>query len=215
MTHYRLHVKIYKWQRRLGVEGWTKQVEHTLNYSNMLKCGELNKQCDLDVLAMRLKVLARQKWWLEAATKSKLDTFHEVCGKSEPQALVLSNLSHSHRSITARLEYGVLPLMVETSRFKGTGRELRVCPICDSLEREDEIHFTESCAALQILRKDLVKDLTRTGPETAGEKLDLLKSLLKDKLKVSSRHLDIMFEERKRLLASGIVLSATEDNPDT
>ena len=50
-------------------------------------------------------------------------------------------------------------------------------------------------------------------PESNSEKLDMLKFLLlKDILKVSSRHLEGMFEERKSLLASGVIEYA--DKPD-
>ena len=94
--------------------------------------------------------------------------------------------------------------MVETGRFKGTDRALPMCPICDSYDTEDEIHFTGTCVAIEEASAMLVHDLNIPKPETTDARMKLLKSiLLKDNLKVSSRHLQAIFEERKHLMASG------------
>ena len=59
--------------------------------------------------------------------------------------------------------------------------------------------FTSSCSALKDRKNILLTDLPE--PETVVGKL----GLLNDKLKVSSTRLGDMFEERKKLLASGVL----------
>ena len=65
-------------------------------------------------------------------------------------------MSRRNRSLFAQLRFGILPLRVETGRFKnikdsqtGQVRKLkpqeRLCEICNSNEIEDEIHFVCRC----------------------------------------------------------------------
>ena len=136
----------------------------------------------------------------------------EVYDRSEQQALVLSNLTHSQHSIIARLKCGVLALAVETGRCKKTDREIRVCRVCTSNEVEDEVHIVSSCGAAKGIRDELLKELKLKKPKNQDQKLDLLRTLLKkDSLKGSSRYLEAMFEERNKLLAAGAVVEAKEE----
>ena len=118
MKEERLPVNIYKWMESLEVNGWVKDVKHVLNYANMDDCQHLSSKCDLNVLQVRLKVLNQDKWWLDAETKTKLETFIQIYHRSDPQGLMKCNLQRNQRSVVSRLKCGVLPLMLEVGRFK-------------------------------------------------------------------------------------------------
>ena len=59
----------------------------------------------------------------------------------ETEPYVLLNLSRQERSLFAQLRCGILPIMVETGRFRNIPKEKRICPVCDINEVEDEIHL--------------------------------------------------------------------------
>ena len=100
------------------------QVEQILAYSDIIP--ECDNDCvDIDVLSSQLKVLNRNKWFLNAQTKPKLDIFLEVVDNEAQQEVVRSNLSR-RQSLVTKIKSGVLPLIVKTGHFKNTHRELRL-----------------------------------------------------------------------------------------
>ena len=73
-----------------------------------------------------------------------------------------SFMPRKNRSLFAQLRFGILPLRIETGRFRNTkdtqtGQmrklkpEERLCEICNSNEIEDEIHFV--CRCTQYLKQ--------------------------------------------------------------
>ena len=52
----------------------------------------------------------------------------------------------------AKLKGGILPLRVETGKFKGLKRELRFCELCNKNKIEDEIHMLTQCEDLKVPR---------------------------------------------------------------
>ena len=71
----------------------------------------------------------------------------------------------NHRSLVARLLCGILPLGVETGRYKDIKKELRFCKICEGSEIEDEIHFIFVCPVFEDARERLIDPLLRNNPE--------------------------------------------------
>ena len=201
MDEDRLPVKVYKWMESLKVKGWVQDLKHVLNYVNMDDCMNLCNACDLDVFHARAKVLNRDKWWLEAGTKTKLDTFRQIFDRKDPQGLIKCNLSRNQRSVVTRLKCGVLPLMVEVGRFKNTPREKRTCPCCTDKPVETEVHFVTECDAFEQERNDWFAELAGKVDTVnlKGERL-LREVLSNEVIKVSARHLEHMFEVRKNMI---------------
>ncbi len=54
----------------------------------------------------------------------------------------------------------MFPVRLETGRYKGLGRELRICELCNK-ELEDECHFLFRCEKLDYVRKPFI-DLCKT-----------------------------------------------------
>ena len=57
------------------------------------------------------------------------------------------NLSRSLRSYIAQIRCGVLPLHIETGRYRNLKVEERLCKVCDSQSVENELHFIFDCEA--------------------------------------------------------------------
>jgi hypothetical protein len=54
-------------------------------------------------------------------------------------------MNRKYRSMIAQLRSGVLPLEIETGRWRGTQLENRICQLCQVGCVEDEAHFLFSC----------------------------------------------------------------------
>ena len=50
-------------------------------------------------------------------------------------------MNRKYRSVVAQLRSGILPLGIDTGRWKGTELDHRVCQLCRSGSDEDEAHF--------------------------------------------------------------------------
>ena len=81
-----------------------------------------------------------------------------------------------NRSLLAQLRFGILPLRIETGRFKNikdsqTGQfrklrpEERVCEICKLNVVEDEIHFICQCNYYSKERDELYDSIVKNYPE--------------------------------------------------
>ena len=94
----------------------------------------------------------RKSWELEAFKKVKLETFTQIHDFTTTRTLLKVNLDRRHRSSVTKLKSGVFLVRLETGRYKGLGRELRICELCTK-ELEDECHFLFRCDKLEYKRK--------------------------------------------------------------
>ncbi len=58
-----------------------------------------------------------------------------------------------------QIRFGILPLHIETGRFRGTTLEERTCQICNSQSVEDEFHFILICNEYNELRINLFNSI--------------------------------------------------------
>ncbi len=57
------------------------------------------------------------------------------------------------RSLIAQLRLGILPIHLETCKFRGKQLDESICQLCDTQEVEDVIHFFCKCNLYNDLRK--------------------------------------------------------------
>ncbi len=58
-----------------------------------------------------------------------------------------------------QVRFGILPLHIETGRFRGTALGERTCQICNSQSIEDEFHFNLICNEYNELRINLFNSI--------------------------------------------------------
>ena len=157
---------------------------------------------DLDVLKARLTRSNKTGWLLEASSKTKLRTFVQIYNELEPKAIIQANLPRNHRSLLSKLKLGVLPLAIETGRWKDTPLELRTCKACDQGFLEDEYHFLLHCDAFVQTRTELFDELEKQAGELVERTNEgIVKWMLqKQNLRISGKYLEKMFMERKEIL---------------
>ena len=64
-------------------------------------------------------------------------------------------MSRQRRSLMAQFRLGILPITVETGRFRNIPLQDRKCTICDLNEVEDEKHFLCICPVYNDIRSTL------------------------------------------------------------
>lgn len=67
---------------------------------------------------------------------------------------VTMDIPKPHRSIFAQFRCGVLPIRIETGRFRGEEVNDRLCIICSVEAIEDEFHFLLHCTSYSKLRTE-------------------------------------------------------------
>ena len=100
-------------------------------------------------------------WKENLQNKPKLHLFRQIKSYYAVEKYVFDNINFSLRSCIAQLRFGILPLTVETSRFTGIKRDDQVCPICDTNNVEDELHFLFTCPKFSDLRKIMFSKVWR------------------------------------------------------
>ncbi len=199
MKEHRLPKLVLRWDHSLRANGWANSAEHILDYANMSTDLLSEDQIDLDALSSRLLKLNRTKWLLEAQTKTKLRTFLEIYDHANPRAIVQANLNRSQRSVLSKIKLGVLPLAIETGRWKDTPLEKRLCAVCKAGYLENEYHFLLFCEGLKETRTKLFQDIAdNTDVNASGSEAEIFRALLSSEaLKFTARYVEKMFLERK------------------
>ena len=106
-----------------------------------------------------------------------------------------------HRSLITKLKTGVLPLLIETGRFKGIPLNERICQICNCGEPETEYHFILHCTSLQVEREEFLSKVSEIVDVTNLTDDKVLRALLQPELlKLTGKHLEILLEKRKTLM---------------
>ena len=82
-----------------------------------------------------------------------------------PEEYLNLHIQKYQRSLFAQFRAGILPLHVETGRFRNLPLEQRLCVLCDKSEVEDEYYFLCQCAVYRDLRRILYSTTKDLYPE--------------------------------------------------
>ena len=96
-------------------------------------------------VTLRYQTLSCHEWSAPLALKPKLRTYRLIKESVCCEPYVTFNLDRVDRSFIAQFRLGILPIAVETGRFRNIPLEDRKCVVCDSGQVEDELHFVNSC----------------------------------------------------------------------
>ena len=142
---------------------------------------------------------------VSSSTSSKLDCFVEVTDRPSVCNLVKANMKRRPRSLTAKLLCGILPLEVETGRYKKgqkVDREFRYCKVCNSGRAETEYHYLFSCDKLKVERStaylECVDDIGHFMVIQDCEKVRYL--LAPEKIKGFGNMVENLFDKRRQCL---------------
>jgi hypothetical protein len=137
----------------INVKNWCNNVKRIFVAIGKEEVYLNQDQCDLNSIYNKFLLLQEEEWKTALTQKPKLRFYRQFKYSFNVENYVKFNLTPSQRSVTAQLRAGVLPLHVETGRFRNTRLEDRICSLCNLQHIEDEMHFLFDCTLYNDLRR--------------------------------------------------------------
>ena len=114
---------------------------------------------------------------------------------------MLLNLSRKERSLFAQFRLGVLPLRLETGRYKAEKEDERICTLCNSGKVENEMHFLFHCKLYEKERHEFLKSVEKQCNKFKdlcdNEKLTFLMTYMEN---ATCKFICQLFDKRKHTL---------------
>ena len=136
---------------------WCSNVKKLFSGINLVNIFNEKNMCDMNSVDDSLKLLFEANWRAQVMSKPKLRTYQLFKKDFGKECYISQNLNKKLRSMLAQLRFGILPLQIETDRFRNIALQERICCVCDLNQVESVIHFLFICPMYNILRNQWVK----------------------------------------------------------
>ena len=140
MDDNRITKKISLWSLQ-NENMWVTEIKNVFELLDLGICYESVSMCDLDSVKNKIHSLAVRNWEEEIIIKPKLRTYITLMITFETESYITNNISRRKRSLRSQFRSGILPIYVETGRFRNLPVDIRVYEICRSGEVENDKHF--------------------------------------------------------------------------
>ena len=157
----------------------------------------------IDLNSVKLNILEREKtkWINEVVKFSKLDLSRKIKQSFGPEMYVKLNMDRYDKSLLSQFRYGILPLEIETGRYRGVERENRVCTLCNEGVIEDQIHFALRCPIYNDLRNDFYNICMERIPNWVNlTDIDRIATLFDHHPRMFGKYIKKIFLHRKSVL---------------
>ena len=142
------------------------------------------------------KQLQHTEWAIAVQNKPKLRTYIRFKTEFSTENHIKYRSKYA-RSLMSQLRCGVLPLEIETGRYRGIKAEERICRLCELNQVEDEFHFLCNCTLYKELRKTLYDKAEQDNAEFA-QLSDMSKFIfLMQKCKYTIKYVELAYNKRK------------------
>ena len=123
---------------------------------------------DLNLAYSLIKMKENEDWNTRRYSKEKLRYYNMIKPSLDIENYLFLNIPKYKRSLFAQLRAGILPLNIETFRFRNIALENRICEVCNLNEIEDEIHFLCVCPLYNDYRTLLFEKAGQSYPDFAS-----------------------------------------------
>ena len=171
---------------------WCEHVKKILYDIGMNDVYDSLSSCDIDKCSELLLKRYSKQWKQQILQKPKLRTYCLLKDNFGTENYVRINLSRSQRSLLAQIRFGILPLHIETGRFRGLDPKYRTCHFCG--EVEDELHFLFSCKQYFNIRKSFLSSLTSIVEDSQA---NCFKQLCDKYARRFSKYINSIWQSRK------------------
>lgn len=176
MDNNRTAKQVFIWDQCLNNErGWNCQLKAVLNSVNMSNIYTNAICCDVQLFIQNQHSTSENIWFANLQNSPKLRTYRLLKQNFSTENYLLMNIPKNQRSALAQLRCGILPLRVETGRFRNEPLTDRLCVFCNLNEIENEIHFILKCTLYNDLRNLLIRNTTGS---TNYEEFELFRTLV-------------------------------------
>jgi len=154
----RLTRKIFEHDYNCLTNNWSFEVKQILTKIGQVDCFISKTPCDIENAKECLLNIEMEEWDNSRFSKSKLRYYNMFKVDFGVEEYLLQNMSKHKRSLMTQFRSGILPLNVETGRFRNIPLGDRVCTVCNMNQIEDEFHFIIQCELYDLLRQKLYDD---------------------------------------------------------
>jgi hypothetical protein len=144
---------------------WSSYVKSLFSELGLLDVFASKQLCDLDVIKSLISQNFTQYWQNQLLSKPKLRFYRIYKTVPTVENYVLLNLSSVERSYMAQLRLGILPIEVETGRFRSIPLENRICKLCNLDTIENEKHILFKCSLYNDIRNIWLGKLRLSVPD--------------------------------------------------
>ena len=155
MDNNRLTKQVFLYDKQMCKENWCDEIKmlcnatgHMPNFNNLL-------HIDIEYFNEKNHENFENRWNYGLSSKPKLRTYITFKNTINTEDYVKQCISRRKRSLLAQFRLGILPLAIETGRFKGVEARERVCKICNTDNVEDEMHMLNTCCVYNNIRSEM------------------------------------------------------------
>jgi hypothetical protein len=164
LDNNRLTKKIFLFEKHNEL-GWAAQMKEIFEDVGLLHAYENNETVNISNASALFHEKECQKWILEIPNFPKLRTYAIFKALFSIEPYVVKTLSRRRRSLVAKLRMGILPLAIETGRWRSLPIEERICSMCNAHEVENETHFLFYCSFYDDYRSQYLRIVENVCPE--------------------------------------------------
>lgn len=156
MENERITKLVFLWDRQQNISSnWSSQVKNTMESLNIENTYTNFTPCNLHNAEEKLRTNLETEWHNDIQSVPKLRTYILFKSSYTVEKYLTLDLPKPIRSKLAMFRCGVLPLRIETGRYRGEPVEDRICNLCDLNEIETEKHFLLHCPFFNNQRSHL------------------------------------------------------------
>ncbi len=158
-------------------------------------------QVDLDLARKQISEGFRLKWSEEVDNYAKLDLLKQIKPHFGTENYLTINIDRYDKSLLSQFRYGILPIEIETGRYRGLNRAERLCTLCNSGAIEDQLHFAFHCPVYQEIRHDFVNTCKGKGMDWENlTDINKVAHLFEQQPRLFGKYITRIFVHRKGLL---------------
>ena len=116
-------------------------------------------QCDLLVIKNKVTESFQIEWKTQLENKQKLRFYKLFKTLPDPELYITTNLNCMEHSLLSQLRLGILPIAIETGRYKSVPKHRRICEFCNIDKVENEIHVLFECSVYEEERLNWLEQL--------------------------------------------------------
>jgi hypothetical protein len=159
MSDERLTKKIFNWDHEL-CKNWSNNVKEILYQIDMHEEFIHKNMCNIDNVQIKCMENDKMEWLNALPLKPKLRTYRTFKREIKTEDYVKYCLNRKRRSLMTQFRIGILPLHIETGRFRNVPEDERKCKVCDFNDIENEFHFLCICNVYNEFRNILYKNVS-------------------------------------------------------
>ncbi len=158
----RLVYKIFEWDMTChnssNKSNFAARVKQILCEVKLKQSYKNLNNVDVDYAKNYLMTGVESEWKSSVVSKKKLELYNSIKSEYCVEKYLLLNMDKYEKSLLSQLRYGILPLRIETGRYKNERREERICNLCDTNTVESVEHFLFECSMYDLQRLNFVNN---------------------------------------------------------